>query len=156
MIDKEIIQKTVQECIDDTQMFIVGINVTPDNVITVTIDSPTGVDTDTCVKITHAIEGACDRDVEDYELEVGSAGITAPMTVRRQFEMNIGNDVEILTRDGRKIHAVLSGVNQDFTEITVEVPTKVKHPGAKRPIVENVPETLTLANCKTVIRELKF
>ena len=59
-----------------------GLNITPDNRITVEIDSPTGVDIDECVRLTRAIESRFDRDADDYELEVGSAGLTAPFHAR--------------------------------------------------------------------------
>ena len=83
----------------DTDLFLVDISVTPDNNITVEVDSATGVDIDACAAITRAVEAVFDRDAEDYALEVGSAGLTAPMKVRGQYDKNLGNDVEILTRD---------------------------------------------------------
>ena len=84
MIDRKELTETVAEAIQMTDAFIVEIRVTPDNMINVEIDSPTGLDIDTCVAVTRAIEARFDRDVEDYELEVGSAGLTSPFKVRGQ------------------------------------------------------------------------
>lgn len=70
MIDQQLLRQTVEQTIDGTDAFIVSINVGADNRICVEIDSMTGVDIDTCVAITRAIEAAFDRDKEDYELEV--------------------------------------------------------------------------------------
>ena len=53
--------------------FTVGIDISPDNDITVEIDSDTSVDIDRCVGLTKEIEKEFDRDEEDYRLEVGSA-----------------------------------------------------------------------------------
>lgn len=156
MIDKELLTRTVEEACSGSDLFIVDINISRDNDITVTVDSPSGVDIDQCTKVSRAIEAVFDRDVEDYSLEVGSAGVTAPMKVLPQFRMNIGNPVEILTRDGRKLHATLTGVADDLSSITVSVATKVKEPGAKRPVIKDVPRTIELSNIKSIVREITF
>ncbi|MDE5553964.1 MAG: ribosome assembly cofactor RimP, partial [Muribaculaceae bacterium] len=103
MIDKQLLAKTVEDAIAGTNLFVVDIAVKPGNNIIVEVDSAEGVDIDTCVDITRKIESVFDRDVEDYELEVGSAGLTSPFKVKGQYEKNIGNEVEIVTRDGRKL-----------------------------------------------------
>ena len=74
MIDKTLLLQAVEEELSQTDGFLVSLTVTPDNRIAVEIDSPTGLDLDECVRLTRAIEARFDRDAEDYELEVGSAG----------------------------------------------------------------------------------
>lgn len=156
MIDSQKLTDTVMKAIEGTDLFLVDLRVSPANEIVVEIDSPEGVDIDTCAAITRRIEQEFDRDVEHYELEVGSAGLTAPMRVRGQFLKNIGNPVEVLTRDGRKLHATLTGVSDDTTSITVEHEVKVKEPGAKRPVVRAEELTLPLADVKYCVYEIKF
>lgn len=156
MIDRSKLLETVEAAIAGTSLFVVECKVTPDNVVTVTVDSPDGVDIDTCVDISRVIGEVFDREVEDYELEVGSAGITAPFTVPQQYRMNIGNPVEILTADGRKMHAVLKGVSDDNTTISVTVATKVKEPGQKKPKVVEMPLEIPVDNIKRIVREIKF
>lgn len=156
MIDKEKLTQTVEEAIAGTENFLVEIKVTPDNNITVEIDNPEGVDIDTCAKLTRDIEAAFDRDVEDYQLEVGSAGLTAPFKVKGQYLKNIGNEIDILTRDGRKLHGVLTAVSDDGSEFTVEVEEKVKEPGKKRPVVVQRPLTFKVADTKSVTYRIDF
>lgn len=156
MIDKEKLVQTVSEALEGTDLFLVSVDIRPENMITVTVDSPTGVDIDECVKITRAVEAVFDRDVEDYELEVGSAGVTAPWTVAEQYRMNVGNPVDILTRDGRRLHATLAAVNDDVTAITVTVPTKVREEGAKRPRMVDVAQEIPVSEIKSIVREIKF
>lgn len=156
MIDKILLTQTVEQAIEGSDIFLVDVRISPDNEITVEIDSPSGIDIDTCAAITRKIEAAFDRDAEDYELEVGSAGLTAPFKVFGQYEKNIGNEVEVLTRDGRKLRGILTEVKPDMSEFTVEVPTKVKHEGAKRPVTEMVPEKLAPADCKSVCYVINF
>ena len=154
MIDKQLLQQTVEEAIAGSDMFIVDIDVKAGNNIVVELDSVSGIDIDSCAAITRRIESVFDRDAEDYELEVGSAGLTSPFKVKAQYVKNIGNEIEILTRDGRKFSGKLVEVGDDG--FTVEVAVKVKHPGAKRPVVELQPETLAFADCKTVRYTIDF
>lgn len=155
MIDKELLRQSVEKAIDGTGIFIVDIRVSADNNIVVELDSPGSLDIDTCAAVTRAIEKDFDRDVEDYDLEVGSAGLTAPFKVRGQYLKNIGNDIEILTRDGRKLQAVLTAVGDDDT-FTFEYPVKYKEPGAKRPVTVMQTETLPMADAKMVRYLISF
>ncbi len=161
MIDKDLLTGTVTDAIAGTDLFVVDIRVTPDNVITVEVDSPTAVDIDECAAITRRIEETFDRDTEDYELEVGSAGITSDFKIRAQYTKNIGNDVELLTRDGRKLHGVLTSVSEGApddcdVDFTVEVPVKVKEPGMKKPVIRQDAVNLNSGECKYVRYDLKF
>ncbi|MDE5573711.1 MAG: ribosome assembly cofactor RimP, partial [Muribaculaceae bacterium] len=148
MIDKDKLRLTVEKAIEGTDIFLVDIKVSPDNNIVVEIDSKNGLDIDTCADITRKIEAEFDRDAEDYELEVGSAGLTSPFKVKAQYEKNIGNDVEVVTCDGRKFDGKLVSVTDN--DFTVEVLKKIKEPEQKRPVMTAVPETLTFDQAKTV------
>lgn len=154
MIDKNLIKEIVEESIAGSDVFIVDVTVTPANVITVELDSRQGLDIDTCARITREIEAKVDRDVEDYELEVGSAGLTAPFKVAAQYEKNIGNDIEVLTRDGRKLTGRLTAVAAPM--FTIEVQRKVKEPGAKRPTVVSEPVELSMENVKKACYLINF
>ncbi len=160
MIDKTLLARTVDGILEGTDTYLVDITVSPANEIVVEIDSDNGVDIDTCAAITRRIEETFDRDAEDYELEVGSAGITSPFKVRRQYIKNIGNEVEVLTRDGRKLHGVLVEVapGDSDTDIvfTVEVQRKVKEPGMKRPEMRAEALTFSSADCKYIRYDLRF
>ena len=156
MIDKQLLTQTVENAIKDTDLFLVDIKVTPSNEITVTVDSTKGVDIEQCLEVTRRIEEVFDRDVEDYELEVGSAGLTSPFKVKGQYDKNIGNPVEVLTKDGRKLHGVLTAISDDFTNCTVAVEKKVKEEGQKRPKIVQVDEVLPIAEIKKITYEIKF
>ena len=148
MIDRRLLTTTVEDALKDTPLFIVDITVTPDNSITVEIDSPDGLDIDTCAEITRKIESVFDRDIEDYSLEVGSAGLTAPFKVRGQYLKNVGNQVEVLTKGGVKLKGTLTAVGDDDFTVTVE--KKVKEPGAKRPVIVEEPVNMKMADTKYV------
>lgn len=156
MIDKQLLEQTVARSLEGTDCYPVEIKVAPGNVITVDIDSDSCVDIELCVRITRDIEAVFDRDVEDYELEVGSAGITSPFKVIRQYQKNIGNEVEVLTNDGRKLHGVLSSVDPEAATFTLAVKEKVKEPGMKRPVMRDTQLPIAIADTKYVKYIINF
>lgn len=139
MIDLQSVKEIVNEGIQGTDLFVVDITVSPDNRIVVEVDNDEGVDIDRCTTLHRYIENRLDREVEDYELEVGSAGITSPFKVVRQYQKNIGNEVEVLTRSGQKLTGTLKAADEEAFTLTVT--KKVKPEGAKRKI--EVEEDLT-------------
>lgn len=155
MIDKDLLTKTVNDAIEGSEIFLVDISVSPSNEIVVELDSPNGLDIDTCAEITRKIESVFDRDTEDYELEVGSAGLTSPFKVRQQYLKNIGNEVELLTKNGIKTDGVLKSVADDGT-FTILRSIKVKNPGDKRPHLEEVEESFSPDQCKYVRYKINF
>lgn len=83
MIEKSELTKVIETALEGSELFLVDVAVSRDNNIVVEIDSMDCVSIDDCAKLTKAIESHFDRDVEDYELEVGSAGLTSPFKVKR-------------------------------------------------------------------------
>ena len=154
MIDKKELQSFVEEQLKDSEYFLTDLKVTPSNEITVEIDSITPGDIEECVNLTRAIEEAFDRDVEDYELEVGTAGLTSPLKVPRQYEKYVGQDLEVLTADGRKLHGMLRKVNDDG--IILAIQQKVKKEGSKKPIIETSELDIPFSNIKKAVYDLKF
>lgn len=133
MIDKKELTDFIESRLKDSDCFLVDIKVSKDNEIQVEIDSDTIVDIDRCVELTREIEEQFDRDEEDYELEVGSAGLTSPFKVKRQYENNIGKEVEVLTISGEKLKGLLKEADDDG--FTVETEVKTRKEGSKRPVM---------------------
>ncbi len=130
MINKKEIEQIVCEKLAQTPYFLVNTTVSNDNKIVVEIDSFEGVDIDFCIEVSHAIEQHFDRDVEDFELEVGSAGLSSPFKVAQQYEKNIGKEVELLTKSGEKLTGVLLSASEN--DFCVEVEKMEKQEGSKR------------------------
>lgn len=157
MIDKQQLTSAVAKAIEGTDAFIVDLKAGRDNSLVVELDSPTGMDIDACAEITRRIEATLDRDVEDYDLEVGTAGLTSPFKVRGQYEKYLGQDVEIVTTDGRKLRGRLESIDDsDTPTVTVAVTEKVRQPGQKRPVLTEVMHTLTPAERKSIRYDLQF
>ena len=146
MIDRNIVSGIVNEWLEDKDYFLVDVSVSPDNKIVVEIDHAEGVWIDDCVELSRFIESMLDREEEDYELEVGSAGIGQPFKVLQQYLNNIGNEVEVLTTEGRKMEGVLKDANEENMTLTVQ--RKVKPEGAKRPKLVEEDVTYTYSEIK--------
>lgn len=154
MIDKKELQAFVEKQLEGSDYFLTDLKVTPANEITVEIDSMVPGDLEECIKLTRAIEGAFDRDVEDYDLEVGTAGLTSPLKVKRQYEKYVGQDLEVLTNDGKKLHGLLRSVSDEGIVLNIE--QKVKKEGVKKPVVESTPLDIPFSNIKKAVYDLKF
>ena len=131
MIDRNVVSGIVNEWLEDKDYFLVDVTVSPDDKIVVEIDHAEGVWIDDCVELSRFIESKLDREEEDYELEVGSAGIGQPFKVLRQYEIHVGEEVEVLTCEGRKLMGILSEVTPEHFVLTIK--EKVKAEGEKRP-----------------------
>ena len=132
MIDKNIISQLVEEKLASSDNFLVDVVIKPGNLIVIEIDNDEGVCIDDCAELSRYVESYLDREVEDFELEVGSAGITSPFKVLRQYVKNIGNEVEMLLKNGTKLSGVLKDANESGVVVTIE--KQVKPEGAKRKI----------------------
>lgn len=133
MIDKEKLVSFVEKELEGTDYFLTEVKVSGQNEITVEVDSDENVDIDFCIALTRKIEEAFDRDEEDYELEVGSAGLTSPFKVLRQYQKHIGDEVEVIEKGGAKRKGELKSADEDG--FVIEVMEKVKPEGAKRPVM---------------------
>lgn len=138
MIVKDTVYKLVEEALADSESYIVDVIVRPGNQIIVELDNDEGMDLHECIQVNRFIEEHLDREVEDYELEVGSAGVTSPFKILRQYQKNIGNEVEVLSKDGRKIIAVLKDANEENFTVTTTKKVKLEGEKRKRDIEEDI------------------
>ena len=146
MIDKNVVRDLVEEWLQDKEYFLVDVEISPDDRIVVEIDHADGVWIEDCVELSRYIEDRLDRDEEDYELEVGSAGLGQPFKVPQQYVNFIGKNVEVLDSDGKKVKGVLKSV--DGNDFTVTVAEKVKQEGKKRPVLTDVDHTYQMDKVK--------
>ena len=90
MIDRNVVQNIVEEWLEGKDYFLVEVTVSPDDKIVVEIDHAEGVWIEDCVELSRFIESRLNREEEDFELEVGSAGIGQPFKVLQQYINHIG------------------------------------------------------------------
>ena len=121
----------VSNIIAQGDLYLVEVNVAPGNRINVIIDSMKGASIDDCVMVSRGIEQQLDREVEDFELEVSSPGLTQPFKVIQQYHKNMGREVEILLKNGQKLTGKLLAIENN--NLTLETQRKVRPEGKKRP-----------------------
>jgi ribosome maturation factor RimP len=117
MVSSESIATIVAQHVAGSDIFLVGVSVSPRNEIEVLADRPQGLTVDDCANISRAIEGAFSREAEDYELTVSSPGIGQPLQVRQQFLKAVGRPVELLLKSGQKLQGTLLSATADSVEV---------------------------------------
>lgn len=130
MISKEQIILLVEPKLEELNLFLVEVKITATNSITVVLDSDNSVTVDSCIAVSRFIEENLDRESEDFELDVMSAGVGQPLRIYRQYVKNVGRNVEVLTNDGIKYKAQLTSANE--TEVVLNFSEKVVVEGKKR------------------------
>ena len=154
MINKDTVRSIVEEWLDGKEYFLVDIEISPDDRIVVEIDHADGVWIEDCVELSRFIEDHLSRDEEDYELEVGSAGLGQPFKVAQQYHCFVGKDVEVLDADGKKYKGVLKAV--EGNDFTVTVQEKQKVEGKKRPQLVETDYTFQMDKVKYTKYLIRF
>jgi ribosome maturation factor RimP len=148
MINKEYIEGILESFVEERGFFVVNLNISTSNKISVLIDSMEGITIDECVEISRAIEGSLDREKEDFELQVSSPGLSEPLRVIQQYEKNVGRELEILLdSEDKKLKGKLLGVEGD--NIKVEAQQKVKLVGKKKKQLIIETKDININNIKT-------
>ena len=132
MITKETIKTLVEEWLQKGDYFLVDIQMDgADDRIVIEIDCADGVWIEDCAELSRFLQERIGEELGDYELEVGSAGLGQPFKVEQQYVNHVGDQVEVVTADGKKVTGVLKSVDgRSFVVSTQEkqVPEGKKHP----------------------------
>ena len=131
MIDRQQVIDLTNEWLADKEYFLVDVVISKDDKITVEIDHAEGVWIEDCADLSRHIEQGLSRETDDYELEVGSAGLGQPFKVLQQYINHIGLEVEVLTKEGKKLKGILKTADEQGFTITISKKEKVE--GSKRP-----------------------
>ena len=131
MIERQQVIDLTNEWLADKEYFLVDVVISKDDKITVEIDHAEGVWIEDCAELSRHIENGLSGATDDYELEVGSAGLGQPFKVLQQYRNHIGLEVEVLSKDGKKLKGILKDANEENFTLTVSKKEKVE--GSKRP-----------------------
>ena len=141
MITEEQVIKLAEQHIAGSDKFIVSVKVKPGNKIAVFIDADSAVLIDDCIKLSRFIESQLDRDKEDFELDVSSAGLDSPLKLERQYKKNIGKQVKVVLKNGVVKVGMLAAVTDKGFELTETIKEKKKE-------VQKVNTTFTFSEVK--------
>ena len=130
MIDNFKLLEIIDAYLEGTPFFLVELKVKTGNRIMVFIDGDQGVTIDDCANLSRYIESKLDRNVEDYSLEVSSAGADAPLKFKRQYPKHVGRTLRLKLRDNIELQGELTAVNE--SGIIVKTLEKQKTPEGKQ------------------------
>ena len=138
MISKEEIKKVAELKIKQLAGYLVDVKVNTANVITVFFDRIEGVQVEHCLEISKYIEEHFDREIEDYELTVCSAGLDNAFMVNEQYQKHIGKEVGVLLTNGRRKKGIILSYDD-----TLLLEVKKKKKGSRKEYVveeESIPK----------------
>ncbi|HQN94133.1 MAG TPA: ribosome assembly cofactor RimP [Prolixibacteraceae bacterium] len=123
MIKKEIIEQLTADVLTG-EFFLIQVTVKQGNVIEVIIDGDNGVSIQKCVDVSRYIEQHLDRESEDFELSVYSAGLGNPFKVYRQYEKNIGKEVDVKQGEEKPLSGTILSVDENGFDLETKVSIK--------------------------------
>ena len=129
MISKERITDLIDERIQELQkdLYVVEMTVSASNVIRVELDRVEGfVAVEDCMSVSRNIEHNLDREAEDFELHVSSAGLDKPFRHENQYRKNIGKRVKVKLQDSTKQEGELIAYNTNELKLRDKVKKKIE------------------------------
>lgn len=120
MITEELITRLAEEKLSGSGFFLTGVEVKPGNNIQVFVDGDQGVTIADCASLSRYIESQLDRDHEDFNLKVSSAGVDQPLQFTRQYIKNVGRKISVELHDGKQITGMLLKAGETSIELQTE------------------------------------
>ena len=155
MITKETLKTLVEEWLKKGDYFLVDIQMDGgDDRIVIEIDHADGVWIEDCAELSRFLQEKLGDELGDYEMEVGSAGLGQPFKVAQQYMNHVGDDVEVVDAQGKKIVGMLKAV--DGRQFTVTTQEKQIPEGKKRPVKVDVDKTYSMNEVKSTKYLLAF
>ena len=135
--------------------YLVDVTVSKDNEIEVIIESEEGrIELDDCVAISRYFETCFDREKEDYELTVTSAGLDLPFKVLKQYLKAVGSKVEVQLKGGKKLIATLTAADEE--SITLSYTAKEAVEGKKKKELVEHNDRFTMDQVNSVRPHIEF
>ena len=155
MITKETLKTLVEEWLAKGDYFLVDIQMDGgDDRIVIEIDHADGVWIEDCAELSRFLQEKLGDELGDYEMEVGSAGLGQPFKVAQQYVNHVGDDIEVIDAEGKKMTGVLKSVEgRNFVMTTQE---KQILEGKKRPVKVEVDKTFSMDEVKSTKYLLNF
>ena len=125
MIDKFKVLDIVKDVLEGSDKYLVNMKITPDNRIFVDLDGDNGINIDDCIEVSRAIENSLNRDEEDFELNVSSAGADSPLKMPRQYRRHIGRMLSVEPFEGEAVQGTLLEADEEQFVIKTKGQKKV-------------------------------
>lgn len=126
MIDKFKVLDIVKDVLEGSDKYLINMKITPDNRIFVDLDGDNGINIDDCIEVSRAIENSLNRDEEDFELNVSSAGADSPLKMPRQYRRHVGRELSVEPFEGAKVEGILTEAGD--SQFTIKTKGSKKEP----------------------------
>ncbi|MGD9557584.1 MAG: ribosome assembly cofactor RimP [Mangrovibacterium sp.] len=153
MVDRNLIIQLTEEKLEKDQ-FIVEITVSQANQISILLDSDAGISIEDCVRISRHIESSLNREEEDFDLQVSSAGLGQPLKVYRQYLKNLDREMEVVLTTGEKLSGILKSAGETGFDLEITKNEKVEGQKKKQPVTHI--QHISFGEAKTVKNIIKF
>jgi len=133
MISKQKVAELIYERIEelDNGLFVVTLTISSMNKINIELDKHVGnVSVSDCMSVSRNVEHNLDREEQDFELHVSSAGLDQGLRVFAQYKKNIGRDVKVKLNEGGKFEGTMIDATPE--QITLQTTRKEKIEGRKK------------------------
>ena len=156
MIKKEEILELINEKLDENpDFYLVDLKVNNANKIYVEIDHNTDpVSINDCITFSRQVEHNLDREIEDFELEVTSPGLSQPFKVLQQYRKNQGKEVKVLLNSNKSVQGIMAEVSEEGIVLNYE--TKERLEGKKKKIIVEHEHKLAFNEIKETKIIIKF
>lgn len=136
----------------ESEYFLVEVKMKPTNNIRVYIDGDKGISIEKCVYFNRLLYKKIEQSdlfpQDDFSLEVSSPGVENPLKFPRQYQKNIGRQVEVAFNDGSvKEGKLIEAGSQDL------ILEQVSGKGKK---TEKQQLVISFSNIKTVTVQIQF
>jgi ribosome maturation factor RimP len=155
MITKETIKSLVEEWLQTSDYFLVDIIMddATDRIV-IEIDCADGVWIEDCAELSRFLQEKVGEELGEYELEVGSAGLGQPFKVEQQYVNHVGDQVEVVDAEGKKVQGTLKSVEGRTFVITTQ--EKQVPEGKKRPVKVDVDREFSMDTVKSTKYLINF
>ena len=139
-------------------LFLVDLKVLPGANVQVFLDSDEAVLFSHCARISRYLEQEIEENKwlgEKYVLDVSSAGVGAPLVLKRQYKKNIGRTLSVQVEDDHKhIKGTLVAVEDETIEISYE--EKVRVEGKKKKELVTINKTIPFEKIVKAVVKVSF
>lgn len=153
MVDRNLIIQLTEEKLEKDQ-FIVEITVSQANQISILLDSDAGISIEDCVRISRHVESSLNREEEDFDLQVSSAGLGQALKVHRQYLKNLDREMEVVLTNGEKLNGILKSAGETGFDLEITKNEKVEGQKKKQPVTRI--QHISFGEAKTVKNIIKF
>ena len=131
LMDQKLLHSAIDEALANNEAYFVDLIITEGNKIMLFVDADEGIKVHQLKLINRQVEGAFDRDLEDFDLTVSSPGLERPLKVHRQFVNNIGRWVNVKLSEGENVIGKLISVTEEELKLSI-LGAKKKDPITER------------------------